>query len=112
MVQVRIEIDGKLSIDRSYEAFVIQRRIPEHPAESDGRHHKKGDIIAGRWADDCYPHTIERAMQIILQDAVMLSPETITDLRAAIREFKRVERVILGVCDKLGAALGDEPTAA
>lgn len=109
---MRIEIDGTFAIDRAYEGYVIQRYTPEHVATSDGRHHKAGDLIPGRWTDDCYPHSLDGALHTVLEDAVMLSPETVTDLRAAIREWHRIEKAICEACSNVGGDLSAEPIPA
>ncbi len=102
---MRIEIDGKFAIDRAYEGFVIQRYDPPHQTTRDSRSHKKGDMIPGKWKDDCYTNSIDHALHIVLDDAVMLSPEVVTDLRAAIREWHRIESAILRACDSVGGDL-------
>ena len=107
---MRIEIDNLFAIDRSYEGFVVQRYTPEHEATADGRHHKVGDIIPGRWTDDCYPHSLDHALHTVLEDAAMLSPESVTDLRAAIREWHRIEKAVLEACSNTTAALVAEAT--
>ena len=106
---MRIEIDGKFAIDRSYEGFVIQRFVPAHESKTAGVSHKRGDLIPARWDDDCYPHSLDGALHTVLEDAVMLSPQVVTDLRAAIREWHRIEKAILdailGSPDKPGGDL-------
>jgi hypothetical protein len=105
---VRIEIDGKFAIDRAYEGYVIQRFIPAHESRTAGRTHKRGDLIPARWEDDCYPCTLDGALHTVLEDAVLLSPQVVTDLRAAIREWHRIEKAVLdalGSSDKPGGAL-------
>lgn len=107
---MRIEIDGKFAIDRSYEGFVVQRYKPPHPAERDSKHHKRGDTVPGRWEDDCYTSSLEHTLHTVLQDAVMLSPKAVTDLRAAIREWHRIEKAILGACEGVGGDLSAKAT--
>ena len=87
---MRIEIDGRFAIDRSHEAFVIQRYSEPKVADHDGRFFKKGDTIGGKWVDDCYPTTFRRALEIVFDDAMMLAPGTVKDLKAVLAEVKRV----------------------
>lgn len=108
---MRIEIDGTFAIDRAYEGLVLQRYVPEHQAERDGKYHKKGDMVPGKWVDCCYPWDLAHALNIIKEDAVLLSTETVTDLSVAIKEWNRIEQSILEASDTLRGQLGlDSPT--
>lgn len=97
---MRIEIDGKWAIEPCYEAWSIDRWLPDAKAKRDTTNYKKGDIIPGHWTSyEVYPWSLESGLMRILEDDVRLSDKTVTDVRAVVSEINESRKAILAALD-------------